>query len=98
MIIAAAIRLSNGSVFVGKRHSDCFRNAVSVLNVASPDFFPGNGGEQGFITDRLVFLDREEAYYEAHHNNQCKEQKEITPNPTRSDFKWKPCLFSEDLW
>jgi hypothetical protein len=30
MIIASAIELPNGDVFVGKRHGDCFTNLIKI--------------------------------------------------------------------
>ncbi len=86
MIIASAIKLKDGRVFVGKRHGSCLR------------FMKDNGLErenaigciQGFITDRLVFLNREEAYYEALSCDQC----EVKEYPEEKS----PILISEDLW
>jgi hypothetical protein len=61
-----------------------------------------------FINDKLQFLNREDAYYEALENNQCAEQ--IKPTEEILDkinkmfvddnpkYEWKPQLVSEDLW
>jgi hypothetical protein len=81
MIIASAIKLSDGRVFVGKRHGDCFKAIV---------FFTGDrmnrvGSTQGFINDKLQFLDRGLAYLEALENKQCE----------KKEYYW---LASEDLW
>lgn len=35
MIIASAIKLKDGSVFTGKRHSDCYRNFRDILMTSS---------------------------------------------------------------
>jgi len=56
---------------------------------------------QGFITDKLKFLDRTEAYHEALSCHQCKEQG---PNERILEYlgieltTWKPALASGDLW
>ena len=100
MIIASAIKLTDGRVFVGKRHGDCFNNMHSILN---PDHAL-TGGERptcGFINDRLQFLDRIEGYYEAYDCGQCKKQ-EYRPCEIKgldiSAGEWHPFLASEDLW
>jgi hypothetical protein len=101
MIIASAIKLSNGSVFVGKRHGDCYYNMKVILKLEKPNQCSVKA-TQGFINDKLIFLNREDAYYEALENNQCAEQKEnievhLYMN-NKEIWKWKPQLASEDLW
>jgi hypothetical protein len=93
MIVASAVRLKNGSVFVGKRHSDCFASIMLILK----DNKAHIGSMQGFITDELNFLTRVEAYYEA---LACKQCKETILEDTEDDEKeiWKCSLSSEDLW
>jgi hypothetical protein len=107
MIIASAIKLSDGSVFVGKRHGDCYYNMKVILKLEKPNQCAVKA-IQGFINDKLQFLNRENAYYEALENNQCAEQ--IKPSKERLEainkmfidgnpkFEWKPQLASEDLW
>ena len=107
MIIAAAIKLADGQVFVGKRHGDCFYNMKCILKLDKPNQCAVKS-IQGFINDKLQFLNREEAYYEAFMNNQCAEQ--MKPSKERleqinkmfkddnPEFVWKPQLASEDVW
>ena len=91
MIVAAAIRLKNGAVFVGKRHGECFRNYRDIMlksgNNWTAETLKANchGHMQGFITDALEFLSREDALEHA------KAYKQV-PADTIGD------LFSEDLW
>ncbi len=63
MIIASAIKLSSGMVFVGKRHGDVVENIHFILKDTSDDCF--NDCITGFINDNLQFLNRAQAYYEA---------------------------------
>lgn len=69
IVICAAIRLPNGKLFLGHRHHDCIRTAdefvkwrakngeqVYVDIDAGPDAF----GDQGFITSRNRYVDRQE--------------------------------------
>jgi hypothetical protein len=105
MIIASAIRLADGSVYVGKRHGDCFANLKYILEKTGMDQeviqHMHFNCEQGFINDWLQFLTREEAYYEAFHFKQCKEQHFIESKIKGLDIteeNWEPCLASEDLW
>jgi hypothetical protein len=84
MIVASAIKLADGRVFVGKRHGDCYRNYKLINHEEKPD---GTTFKvvQGFINDRLQFLDRSQAYVEAVVCGQCED-------------KGYPFLLSEDLW
>jgi hypothetical protein len=85
MIVASAILLTDGRVFVGKRHNDCFSAYKKILQLEEPDESIRNA-VQGFITDKLDFCGREEAYYYALSCGQLENEKET------------PCLMSEDLW
>lgn len=93
MIVASAIRLENGSVYVGKRHSDCFRNIIEINTKAGTSYDDSRkfhfNCEQGFLTDSLMFLTRSEAYNEARKYGQCKEIFSDTDNIE---------LLSENLW
>jgi hypothetical protein len=97
MIVASAVRLTNGSVFVGKRHGDCYE----MIKYITEDKESCKDSMQGFITDKLEFLDREDAYFEAVVCKQC-EEKEYAPSQARGLFipreQGHPVLFSEDLW
>jgi hypothetical protein len=90
MIVASAIKLTNGEIYVGKRHCDCF--AMITLANEKTNFYSEEelrklhiNCEQGFITDKLKFMNRYEAWDEAF---RCKQI-----NETQFDE-----LYSEDLW
>jgi len=104
MIISSAVKLVNGSVYMGERHGDCYQWIKTYIG----DKEICLNSIQGFINDSLHFLTRQEAYYEALENGQCKlqeypfdlQQKHLQANNGLyiSESEWKPCLFSEDLW
>jgi len=105
MIVASAIKLVDGRVYVGKRHGDCFKNLAIIFiktGMSAEEAIKIHlGCKQGFINDSLEFLTREEAYYEAFNCRQCKEQHYVETRIqgfTITAENWKPCLFSEDLW
>lgn len=89
MIVGVAMRLSNGKVHAIRRparHCHLF----AEYNQRTGTRFKGwpsaqiRGGEQGFITDRGVFLSREDA---AAHAFECGQIDHL-----------KAGLFSEDVW
>lgn len=90
MIIASAIKLTNGEIYVGKRHCDCFAHVID-LNRKTNLYSEAElmklhfNCVQGFINSSLRFLNRAEAEYEAF------ECKQITETQTNE-------LLSEDLW
>ena len=92
MIIASAIKLTDGRVFVGKRHGDCFKNLMDIYISTGMEHEEARklhfNCTQGFITDSLVFLDRKQAYFEACKCDQFK-NKEVPPTAY---------LISEDIW
>ncbi len=104
MIVSSAVKLSNGMIFPGKRHGDCYE----MIKVVLGDKECCKGSIQGFLTDSLEFLNREEAYYHAFSCKQCSEQKynkelfEVYYKTNNglyiSEGDWHPVLFSEDLW
>ncbi len=108
MIVASAIKIKDGRVFVGKRHGDCFYNMLSILNMDAANVTEVDSlltdNTTGFITDKLEFLGREDAYYEAFKHGQCKEQIRPAKDWLKKcvvsglNAPWKPCLASEDLW
>lgn len=98
MIIASAIKLNDGRIFVGSRHGDCYAK-MKELGVPKEDC--NNGAIQGFINDYLYFLDRTEAYYIAFKNGQCGKHEyneNCHPDLKVKKEDWKPILISEDLW
>lgn len=108
MIVSSAVKLANGSVYVGVRHGDCFQHIFEINKLVGMETEEARKLHfdcvQGFINDKLVFLTREQAYYEAYECGQCKEQSYETmfaryiKGLTITKENWKPCLFSEDLW
>lgn len=89
MVIASAIKLNNGSVYVGKRHSDCYEHVFDINVKAGMDYETAKqlhfNCEQGFITDKLVFMSRARAWDEGY---VCKQFVDTEYNE----------LYSEDLW
>ena len=98
MIIASAVKLSNGKVYIGKRHGDCYQQIKSLG--LSKELC--RKSTQGFITDDLMFLNREDGYYHAYENKQCDKQEPFEANFCEGLYRpieeWRACLFSEDLW
>ena len=90
MIIASAIRTKDGMMFVGKRHSNCFSNAIDILrsvDVLAPEAKEKlKDCEQGFLTDTGVFLSRKDAYEHAQNIGQL------------DLIRVSHVLTSEDLW
>jgi hypothetical protein len=69
-IIASAIQLENGQIYVGKRHSDAQKNALAILG---KDIYSRNKiVKDGFITTLLRFVNRKEAYLIAKEHDQFK--------------------------
>jgi hypothetical protein len=84
VIAASAIRLPDGRIFAGKRHTDAYLAAQTILTSTGPLC-----GEDGFITSALEFLNRGEAYKYAKKSEQFR----------RGDTGFhKKELYSEDLW
>jgi hypothetical protein len=86
VIIASAIKLPDGQIFVGKRHSDAYLSAQRILKSAR-----ALCGEDGFLTSKLEFLNRKEAYKYA------KKTGQFNRKDTGSHYNEKE-LYSEDLW
>jgi len=88
MIIASAIKLTDGRVFVGKRHVDCFANVIALHTKMGMDEEDARrlhfNCMQGFITEYLVFMNRETAVEEARACGQYSGESNL--------------LLSEDLW
>lgn len=83
MIVEAAIAVSDGKVFTGRRHFEIFPKAI----FEGYDL-KGENSVQGFLTDEGVFLTREAAYYHAIECGQIKKE----------DITRGAWLLSEDLW
>lgn len=105
MIIASAIKLVDGTVYVGKRHGDCFQNYKLINKLEESDGCTFDA-IQGFINDKLEFLTRTQAYYESYSCGQCKKKeydKDFYDKAKGTcwyitEEEYYPILFSEDLW
>lgn len=85
IVICAAIQLSDGRVFRGHRHGDCFYTMVR----AGIDKQEAANAEQGFITSRNRFVSREEG-------RRLQDQAGI-PSASPDGYQANT-LFSEDLY
>jgi hypothetical protein len=104
MIVSSALKLPSGDIIVGLRHGDCYW----MMKHLGYSIKESQQGIQGFITEKGIFMDREEAYYEALKYNQCKLQtydKEYMDKCLESnnglyisEADYHPELFSEDVW
>jgi len=54
-LVASAIRLKDGRVFTGKRHSDAFASARTAGVSRTEEL----SAEQGFVSKNGIFLDRQ---------------------------------------
>ncbi len=80
---AAYKRISDGFIFVGKRHGDVIRSLLEQgITILRKEFIPG------FVTDTGEFVDRQEAYKIA---VSCGQIKDTASDGAR-------VLFSEDLY
>lgn len=88
MIVSSAIkRESDGKIWTGKRHSDCRVALLGEYKIQEGDKFT-----DGFITDKGIFLTRQEAFIEAKTCNQFWDS-------SLAESKMKvPVLISEDIW
>jgi hypothetical protein len=88
-IIASAIQLENGQIYVGKRHSDAQKNALiySKSKIA----------KEGFITTLLRFVNRKEAYLIAKEHDQFKREEIQKACGVKNGYNGEE-LYSEDLW
>jgi hypothetical protein len=87
MVVSSAIKLDNGSFFVGCRHTDCYQSARKLLHLHDNKSLLH--ATEGFITDKLTFLTREEAYTEV---IKCFQ---ATRRPLSER---EGTLYSEDVW
>jgi hypothetical protein len=96
MIVAAAIKLRDGRIFVGKRHADAIRNAMLIfgIRVADSRLFDMT---DGFLTDDLRFLNREEAFVYAKETGQFRREELAEAAGIKSGYNGTE-LFSEDIW
>ena len=85
MIVASALKATDGSVHIGYRHADIFRDSGPAEKKFGPENYFLNC-IQGFITDTGKFLDRIEA---RKHAIECGQIDHTN---------WGERLYSEDLW
>lgn len=102
IIVAAAVRLADGRVFVGKRHNDCFNAIISIYEHMGMGWDKSRwlhiGSIQGFVTDRLEFLSREDALEVAVAAGQCLPKKAPPAFCPGLETQHRAILMSEDLW
>jgi hypothetical protein len=94
-IIASAVQLTNGQIFVGKRHSDAQKNAMEILG--KEEYLKEKVVKDGFVTTLLRFVDRKEAYLIAKSNGQFKRNEIQKHCGIENGYDDKE-LYSEDLW
>lgn len=87
--ICAAIRLQDGRIIRGHRHSDCINTAIDWQD-AGQDIGLLRCAEQGFLTSEQRFVNRTEA---AALERAAGLLSAMTGQPFDST-----CLFSEDLY
>lgn len=85
MIIKATV-WHDGNLFTGKNHAECIQKAVKLTGIKPVK------GEQGFITNNLVLLDREEAAYHAIICGQIKQLKYHKTHLFSEDLTWNESL------
>lgn len=102
LVVAAAVMLGDGRVFVGKRHNDCFQAVATVYQRIGMEWDDARlmhiGCVQGFITDHLEFLSREEALEVAIAAGQCLPKEAPPAFCQGSEGMHSAILMSEDLW
>lgn len=81
-VVCAAVKTTDGTVHLGKRHSDCFALIGTIGGIRYH-----LGSVQGFVDNRWEFLTRSEAFKVAHR------AKQIAGN-----LKGRGILYSEDLY
>ena len=96
VVICAAIRLPDGKVFRGNRHSDCIETAYKFVNwnggvdPSEERWQPNMCDDQGFITSRNRYVGREEGFK--------LQQAAGLPSACLSGYRLSEYLFSEDLY
>lgn len=81
MLVASAVKLSDGRIFTGKRHNDCF--ALIMENGISKEECRGH--IQGFVDGRFQFLTRSQALAEA---IRCRQLKREVQGELSSEDLW----------
>jgi hypothetical protein len=76
------------------RHCDCFKYFHETIGIMAPSLGLKTGGtNQGFYTDKGVYLDRMQAF---RHVKRCKQ--ELLPDHHEGKILNRGPLFSEDVW
>jgi hypothetical protein len=94
-IIASAFQLTNGQIFVGKCHADAQKNAMAIMG--EDNYLKEKPIKDGFITTRLQFVNRREAYIIAKNNGQFKRYEIQKACGVENGYDGDE-LYSEDLW
>jgi hypothetical protein len=92
--ICAAIRLPDGRIFRGHRHSDAMRTAIEYIEYRHKEGYERSGwssemaDEQGFMTSHNRFVDRDEGF----------ELQLAAGIRSAAKDGYRSTLFSEDLY
>jgi len=78
-IKSAAVRLANGHVYIGLTHGDALENAHKIYRDKSESYYRKlfQKTEDGFVTSKRRFVDRDEAYEIAVKGRQIKPQSYV---------------------
>lgn len=97
MIVGVAIKIGNHievRLPAPNRHCHCFQYFYETTGIMAPSLGLKTGGEnQGFYTDKGIYLNRFQAFK---HAKRCGQA--LIPDRDFPDSVKKPPLFSEDLW
>lgn len=95
MIVGVAIRSNVVTIQLPKpnRHHNCFAYCKDVLGIhATKNGIGLKKYDQGFVTDKGVYLDREQAM---RHARRCNQDLVVQPD---GSINKSGVLFSEDVW
>lgn len=95
MIVGVAIRSESVMIQLPRpnRHHHCFAYCKNILKVHATENGIGlRADDQGFVTDRGVYLDRAQAM---RHVRRCGQKLVVQPDGSINKSKY---LFSEDIW
>lgn len=102
-ILCAALDY-NDIIISGHRHGDCYDVLKSLIGEIDPNKIP-NRDNQGFLTSKNRYVNREEAWIIAKENNQIKFGLKASDHDNdelldglRIDKKQKSILISENLY
>jgi hypothetical protein len=94
-IIASAVQLADGQIFVGKRHADAQKSAMAVTG--KNNYPEEKIIREGFVTNQLRFVGREEGCIIAKNSGQFKRNQIRKTCGAENGYDGTE-LYSEDLW